>query len=227
MDEGPRTRCEWQAAHEALRSRFEAARKYAQKKPSPRQAASAQKKPKPVRFEIGARSLLAMRSEESFFHETHQERIQKKPQHVQRSLNQRVLSPCLLSNGKRPLPRNPQRKHVQKNWVLCNGNEAVSTKPTKIHVQKKPKPERVEALGAMQRKAAVSTKPTKIHVQKKPKPERVEALCFATEGSRFHGTHQETRPEEPKPERVEPLVALQREGGLFHETHQETRPKEA
>ena len=72
-----------------------------------------------------------MRSEESFFHETHQERIQKKPQHVQRSLNQRVLSPCLLSNGKRPLPRNPQRKHVQKNWVLCNGKEAVSTKPTK------------------------------------------------------------------------------------------------
>ena len=70
------------------------------------------------------------------------------------------------------------------------------THQAKIHVQKKPKPERVEALVAMQRKAAVSTKPTKIHVQKKPKPERVEALCFATEGSRFHGTHQETRPEE-------------------------------
>ena len=173
-----------------------------------------------------------MRSEESFFHETHQERIQKKPQHVQRSLNQRVLSPCLLSNGKRPLPRNPQRKHVQKNWVLCNGKEAVSTKPTKIHVQKKPKPERVEALGAMQRKAAVSTKPTKIHVQKKPKPERVERpyalqrkAAVSTEPTKKHVQ------KKPKPERVEPLVgplvALQREGSLFHETHQETRPKEA
>ena len=71
------------------------------------------------------------------------------------------------------------------------------THQAKIHVQKKPKPERLQALGAMQRKAAVSTEPTKKHVQKKPKPERVE-----------------------------PLVALQREGSLFHETHQETRPKE-
>ena len=120
--------------------------------------------------------MLAMRSEESFFHETHQERIQKKPQHVQRSLNQRVLSPCLLSNRKRPLPRNPQRKHVQKNWVLCNGKEAVSTKPTK------PKYTSRRSLNRSvwspwllcNGKEAFSTKPTKKHVQEKSKPERFE-----------------------------------------------------
>ena len=170
-----------------------------------------------------------MRSEESFFHETHQERIQKKPQHVQRSLNQRVLSPCLLSNGKRPLPRNPQRKHVQKNWVLCNGKEAVSTKPTKPKYTSKrslsrsawrlwvlcngrqpfprnpPKYTSKRSLSQSvwspwllcNGKAAVSTEPTKKHFQKKPKPEGVE-----------------------------PLIALQREGSCFHETHQETRPEE-